>query len=42
MCSRDFNVDCYKMMYDKNLRLLREFINDYNFEHFYRAFTCSR
>ena len=24
----DFNVDCNKMMSDKNLRLLREFIND--------------
>ena len=30
----DFNVDCNKMMYNKNLRLLREFINDYNINIF--------
>ena len=35
MCSvGDFNVDCNKMMYDKNLHLLREFINDYNINIF--------
>ena len=26
----NFNIDCNKMMYDKNLRLLRELISDYN------------
>ena len=30
----DFNVDCNKMMYNKNLRLLGEFINDYNINIF--------
>ena len=35
MCSvGDFNVDCNKMMYDKNLRLPREFINYYNINIF--------
>ena len=37
----DFNVDCNKMMYDKNLRLLRKYINDYYINIFYRAFRCS-
>ena len=30
----NFNVDCNKMMYEKNLCLLREFINDYNINIF--------
>ena len=30
----DFNVDCNKMMHDKNLRLLREFSYDYNMNIF--------
>ena len=30
----NFNVDCNKMIYDKNLRLLGEFINDYNINIF--------